>query len=49
MSEETWEDITRRKQMKTKINTSKTRQQKALAQAEYMETDKIVKRSEKTD
>jgi hypothetical protein len=49
MSEETWEDITRRKQIKSKINTSKTRQQKALAQAEYMEADKIVKRSVQRD
>jgi hypothetical protein len=49
MSEETWEVITRRKQIKSKINTSKTRQQKALAQAEYMEADKIVKRSVRRD
>jgi hypothetical protein len=49
MSENTWKLIGDRKELKAQLNMSKTRQQKARIQTEYTITDRLVKRSVRTD
>jgi hypothetical protein len=45
MSDETWNKIKEMKELKSRINNSKTREQKAIAQAQYTEANVQVKRS----
>jgi hypothetical protein len=49
MSDETWNKIKDMKEIKSRINNSKTQQQKAIAQAQYTEANVQVKRSVRRD
>lgn len=49
MSEDTWKEIARRKELKAKINQSKTRQQKSQAQRDYSISMRNVKRKARRD
>jgi hypothetical protein len=47
MSKNTWEEIEIRKKARNRLNQCRTRQQKAKAQAECTEIDKIIKKRQK--
>jgi hypothetical protein len=49
MSDETWNKIKARKERNSRINNSKTQQQKAIAQAQYTEANVQMKRSVRRD
>jgi ABC-type sugar transport system ATPase subunit len=49
MSDATWNKMKDRKEIKSGINNSETRKQKAIAQAQYTEANIQVKRSVKRD
>lgn len=49
MTEDTWNEIERRKKLKQRINQSKTRQQKAQAQQNYNTSNRLVKRKTRND
>jgi hypothetical protein len=49
MSEYTWQLINQRKQIKAQKNISKTREQRALAEAAYTAVDRQVKKSVRND
>lgn len=49
MTDDTWNEIERRKQLKQMINQSKTRQQKAQAQQKYSTSNRLVKRKTRND
>jgi hypothetical protein len=49
MTEETWEKVAERRKVKEKLNSSKSRRQKAELQAVYREKDHQVKQSARAD
>jgi hypothetical protein len=49
MTEETWEKVAERRKVKEKLNSSKTRRQKAELQAVHREKDHQVKKSARAD